>query len=101
MPDDSISLQIDTRPPRVSRRLRLALAGIALVGLIGVASTLDAAGDYPGLGQGPGLTVDEMFNVGQGCRLATGTWYWILGGLTSEQLYGLSLIHISEPTRPY
>ena len=88
MPDDSNTPEVDTRPPGVSRRLRLALAGIALVGLIGVASTLDAAGDYPGLGQGPGLTVDEMFNVGQGCRLATGTWYWILGGLNWEQLYG-------------
>ena len=88
MPDDSITPQIDTSPPGLSRQIRLALAGIALVGLIAVGSTLDAAGDYPGLGQGPGLTVDEMFNVGQGCRLATGTWYWILGGLTWEQLYG-------------
>ena len=88
MPDDSITQQIDTSPTGLSRQIRLALAGIALVGLIAVGSTLDAAGDYPGLGQGPGLTVDEMFNVGQGCRLATGTWYWIQGGLTWEQLYG-------------
>ena len=88
MPHDSITPEVSAETPAVSRRVRLALAGVALAGLLGVVSTLDAAGDYPGLGQGPGLTVDEMFNVGQGCRLAEGTWYWMLGGLTCEQLYG-------------
>ena len=80
MPHDSITPEVSAETPAVSRRVRLALAGVALAGLLGVVSTLDAAGDYPGLGQGPGLTVDEMFNVGQGCRLAKGTWHWVLGG---------------------
>ena len=88
MPERSITTEMTEPVAAVSRRVRLGLAGMALVGLVGIVATLDAAGDYPRLGQGPGLTVDEMFNVGQGCRLATGTWYWALGGLTSEELYG-------------
>lgn len=35
-----------------------------------VACALDPAGDYPGAPQGPGLTVDEIFNVDLGVRLA-------------------------------
>jgi len=88
MSDDLNTSQVSAETPVVSRRVRLTLAGLALAGFLGVVSTLDAAGDYPGLGQGPGLTVDEMFNVGQGCRLAEGTWYWMLGGLTWDELYG-------------
>ena len=88
MSDDLNTSQVSAETPVVSRRVRLTLAGLALAGFLGVVSTLDAAGDYAGLGQGPGLTVDEMFNVGQGCRLAEGTWYWMLGGLTWDELYG-------------
>ena len=53
MPDDSITPEVSVETPAVARRVRLALAGLALAGLLGVVSTLDAAGDYPGLGQGP------------------------------------------------
>ena len=45
-----------------------ALIAAAAWGTIVVA--LDPAGDHPGLYDGPGLTVDEPFNVGQGVALA-------------------------------
>lgn len=41
-------------------------ATVALVALLAVVLTLDAAGDYPKLLQGPGLTLDESFNVQMG-----------------------------------
>jgi len=75
-------------PIDVSRRVRLALATLALLGLLGVVSSLDAAGDYPGLGEGPGLTVDEMFNVSEGFRLIEATRFWFLGELTWQQIFG-------------
>ncbi|MBO12660.1 MAG: hypothetical protein CMJ68_18105 [Planctomycetaceae bacterium] len=91
MPEETITSRNSDETSRVTTpvtpRVRLGLAGLALVGLLGVVATLDAAGDYPGLGQGPGLTVDEMFNVGQGCRLARGTWYWMIGGVSTKQLF--------------
>ena len=56
MPEESITPRNSDETPRVTTRVtprvRLALAALALVGLLGIASTLDAAGDYPGLGQG-------------------------------------------------
>ncbi len=39
---------------------------VALVALFAVLLTLDAAGDYPWLGEGPGVTLDESFNVQMG-----------------------------------
>ena len=72
----------------VSRRARLAVAALAVMGLLGVVSHLDAAGDYPGLGAGPGLTVDEMFNVSEGFRLVEATRFWFLGELTWQQIFG-------------
>ena len=63
----------------VSWRVRLAVAALAVLGLLGVISNLDAAGDYPGLGEGPGLTVDEMFNVSEGFRLVEAARFWFLG----------------------
>ena len=39
---------------------------VALVALLAVVLTLDAAGDYPQLIEGPGVTLDESFNVQMG-----------------------------------
>ncbi len=39
---------------------------VALVALTAVVLTLDAAGDYPKLFEGPGITLDESFNVQMG-----------------------------------
>jgi hypothetical protein len=42
---------------------------IALATWAAIVLALDPAGDHPGLFDGPGLTVDEPFNVGQGVNL--------------------------------
>ncbi len=39
---------------------------VALLALLSVVLTLDAAGDYPKLFEGPGVTLDESFNVQMG-----------------------------------
>lgn len=39
---------------------------VATVALLSVVLTLDAAGDYPKLFEGPGITLDESFNVQMG-----------------------------------
>ncbi len=72
-------------PPR---RTRLALAALALLAGLAVVATLDAAGDYPHLGEGPGLTVDEMFNVGEGCRLVRATGMWMAGAFHWRKVFG-------------
>ena len=45
-------------------------ACLAVISVIVVSMALDPAGDYPGQIEGPGLTVDEIFNVDLGARLA-------------------------------
>ena len=44
----------------------LGPAVVAIVALMAVVLTLDAAGDYPKLFEGPGITLDESFNVQMG-----------------------------------
>lgn len=43
---------------------------IAVVAFLVVAPCVDPTGNYPQLPEGPGLTIDEVFNVGQGYHLA-------------------------------
>jgi 4-amino-4-deoxy-L-arabinose transferase-like glycosyltransferase len=73
-------------PP--SRRTRLTLATLSLVAGLAVITTLDTAGDYPRLGEGPGLTVDEMFNVGEGYRLVRATAMWMAGEFHWREVFG-------------
>jgi hypothetical protein len=68
---------LSTRPaPRDSRLRRVARSNwfgplaVALVSALLVMSRLDPAGDHPTWPAGPGLTVDEPFNIDQGVRLA-------------------------------
>jgi len=42
---------------------------VAVVAAVFVGLRLDAAGDHPGGWEGPGITVDEAFNVAQGVQL--------------------------------
>lgn len=42
---------------------------IAAVAWLAIITTTDPAGNYPGMPEGPGLTVDEVFNVEQGVYL--------------------------------
>jgi hypothetical protein len=55
---------------RLSRSCGFWPALIALAAAIAILPALDPAGDHQGLWDGPGLTVDEPFNVGQGVMLA-------------------------------
>lgn len=57
MSDDSVQLR---------RRDYLAILTISAIALLAVLLTLDAAGDYPKLFEGPGITLDESFNVQMG-----------------------------------
>jgi hypothetical protein len=45
------------------------VAAVALAAWISIIVCLDPAGSYPALPEGPGLTVDEIFNVEQGVYL--------------------------------
>ena len=69
-------------------------AGGILTGLIAwviVIATLDPSGSYPGLGQGPGLTVDEVFNVQQGVLLVeviNAYGIWVLDPVNVREIFG-------------
>lgn len=54
---------------------------IALAAWLAIAATIDPAGSYPSLPEGPGLTVDELFNVEQGVYL-----------VEAIRIYGLGLL---------
>ncbi|MEZ6064410.1 MAG: phospholipid carrier-dependent glycosyltransferase [Planctomycetaceae bacterium] len=59
----------------MTRFLRKPAAGPALVAalsLLAVLATLDGVGELPNLPQGPGLTLDEVFNIHAGVSLARG-----------------------------
>ncbi|MDA1015542.1 MAG: glycosyltransferase family 39 protein, partial [Planctomycetota bacterium] len=79
--------------PPPFRRVWLWPALIAFASWLAVASSIDAVGNYPFLGEGPGLTTDEPLNVGAGHRLVEGTWGWIIGRYTLREVWD------DEPTR--
>ena len=60
---------------------------IALTSWAIVASSIDAVGNYPQLGEGPGLTSDEPLNVSAGYRLFEGTWGWVIGRYTLRDVW--------------
>jgi hypothetical protein len=64
-----------------ARRWPLPLA-VAIVALLGMVLTLDSSGTVPQLGEGPGLTLDETFNVQMGVY-----------HVRAFQEYGLALLH--------
>ena len=61
-----------------------ALLAFVLVILTG----LDPTGTYAWLPDGPGLTVDESFNVEQGVRLEIGLRYMLLGAVSLKEVFG-------------
>ncbi len=69
-------------------------AGGVLIGLLAfflVVATLDPSGSYPGLAQGPGLTVDEVFNAQQGVLLVEVLrvyGIWILDPANVKDVFG-------------
>jgi 4-amino-4-deoxy-L-arabinose transferase-like glycosyltransferase len=61
---------------------------VALLAWISIVITIDPAGSYPSMPQGPGLTIDEIFNVEQGVYLVEQTralaWYNLIPGTSIE-----------------
>ncbi|MFO0919772.1 MAG: glycosyltransferase family 39 protein [Planctomycetaceae bacterium] len=72
-------------PPIVSRPW-FGPAAIAVTAWIAIVAAIDPAGSYPSLLQGPGLTVDESFNVQQGVYLAECVRHYGLGLLDLESI---------------
>jgi 4-amino-4-deoxy-L-arabinose transferase-like glycosyltransferase len=64
-------------------------AVLACAAFVAVVAAIDAAGDYPDAPQGPGLTIDESFNVQEGVRLVEGLKAWALGWLSGERILTL------------
>jgi len=54
------------QPAKFERQHVIGPFVVALLALLSVVLTLDAAGDYPKLFEGPGITLDESFNVQMG-----------------------------------
>ncbi|HUG92366.1 MAG TPA: hypothetical protein VML55_16120, partial [Planctomycetaceae bacterium] len=66
------------------------MAGPGLIALAAgalVLAAVDPAGSYPSAWQGPGLTVDERFNVAEGVRLAAGLQAVAAGGVRLTELF--------------
>jgi hypothetical protein len=63
-------------------------AAVALVAWVSIVVCLDPAGSYPSMPQGPGLTIDEIFNVEQGVYLVESArglgWYNLIPGTSVE-----------------
>lgn len=61
---------------------------VAVAAWISIVVCIDPAGSYPSMPQGPGLTVDEIFNVEQGVYLVEQTralgWYNLIPGTSDE-----------------
>jgi hypothetical protein len=61
---------------------------VAVAAWISIVVSLDPAGSYPSMPQGPGLTVDEIFNVEQGVYLVEQAralgWYHLIPGTSVE-----------------
>ena len=63
-------------------------AAVAFAAWISIVACLDPGGSYPSMPQGPGLTVDEIFNVEQGVYLVEQAralgWYNLIPGTSAE-----------------
>ena len=61
---------------------------VAVVAWISIVSCIDPAGSYPSMPQGPGLTIDEIFNVQQGVYLVEHAralgWFNLVPGTSLE-----------------
>src|SRR5579862_2496394 len=74
----------------------LAPALIGALAFVAVAAAIDPAGDYPDAPEGPGLTIDETFNVQEGVRLVEGLRAWALGLISGESIISLREIFGDE-----
>jgi hypothetical protein len=76
-------------PPFRRQRHWILPALIACAAFATVVAAIDAAGDYPDAPPGPGLTIDESFNVQEGVRLVEGLKTWALGWFSGERILTL------------
>ena len=60
---------------------------VACVAVAAVIVAIDPGGSYPAMPQGPGLTVDERFNVEEGVRLAVGLRAASSGDVSLTELF--------------
>ena len=65
--------------------LPAVVAGLAWIALIG---SLDPGGAFPNAAEGPGLTLDETFNVVEGVRLVEALRGFGLGLISLRQVFG-------------
>jgi MFS family permease len=65
---------------------------IASVAFAVVVVAIDAAGDYPDAPQGPGLTIDESFNVQEGVHLVEYLETWALGWISGDRIFTLQQV---------
>jgi 4-amino-4-deoxy-L-arabinose transferase-like glycosyltransferase len=83
---------VRTKPPATPHArtwpLWAAPALIAALAFISVVAAIDPGGDYPDAPQGPGLTIDESFNVEQGVRLVEGLRAWFVGEVSLREIFG-------------
>ena len=61
---------------------------IAVLGFCAVLVQIDPAETFPAWPAGPGLTLDEGFNVEEGVRLAHGLKVWMAGAVTWREVFG-------------
>lgn len=73
---------------------------IGILAFLTVVAAIDPAGDYPSAPQGPGLTIDESFNVEQGVRLVEGLRAWVLGKIAQREIISLREIFGDERDLP-
>ncbi|QDT39603.1 ArnT family glycosyltransferase [Stratiformator vulcanicus] len=72
----------------LSRRRFSLLLSVAVFCVVTLG--IDHGGHYPNLPEGPGLTIDEIFNVQEGVRLEVGVRYWLLGAMSLREVFGES-----------
>jgi hypothetical protein len=92
-----------SRPSTAPARTWPLWAAPALVGALAffaVVVAIDPAGDYPSAPQGPGLTIDETFNVQEGVRLFVGLREWGLGKIAGRDIISLRDIFGDERDLP-
>lgn len=61
-------------PANTWRGLLAGPCVVACIAWLCIVTHIDPAGSYPTSGEGPGLTIDESFNVQQGVLLVTAVW---------------------------
>lgn len=73
---------------------------VAIAAWIGIVAAIDPAGSYPNLPEGPGLTVDEMFNVEQGFYLAEVLRNYGIGLLDPQSIRDVFGSPVYNPDHP-